>query len=179
MVSSALGTIRWPYWPHGVCSTLPSTKHVREWWGRAGLSLFCPEAWCLDKILPSRCKKFASSLAEMKTSTKRMRSAAANMRRKNTPKEWIGGTQQSTSDGTQRCGYGNEGMQRDWVAAITMVGGPLEKMSFFQIAYGPILSIPIYSKVCQNGLCKFLLKKMTRTYPLGTSKSWFFVAAHP
>ena len=51
-------------------------------------------------------------------------------------------------------------------------------MSFFQIAYGPILSIPIYSKVCQYGPHKFSLKKMTRTHPLdSTSKSWFFVAA--
>jgi len=32
-------------------------------------------------------------------------------------------------------------------------------MSFFQIASGPILSIPIHSKVCQYGPCKFLLKK--------------------
>jgi len=51
------------------------------------------------------------------------------------------------------------------------VGGPQEKMSFFQIASGPILSIPIYLKTCFYGPCKFLLKKMTRTYPLGTSKS--------
>ena len=39
------------------------------------------------------------------------------------------------------------------------VGGPHEKMSFFQIASGPILSIPIHSKVCQYDPCKFLLKK--------------------
>ena len=40
-----------------------------------------------------------------------------------------------------------------------VIGGPQEKMSFFQIASGPILSIPIYSKVCQYGPCKFSLKK--------------------
>ena len=42
---------------------------------------------------------------------------------------------------------------------IAHLGGPHEKMSFFQIASGPILSIPIHSKVCQYGPCKFSLKK--------------------
>ena len=32
-------------------------------------------------------------------------------------------------------------------------------MSFFQIASGPILSIPIYLKTCLHSPCKFLLKK--------------------
>ena len=54
-------------------------------------------------------------------------------------------------------------------------------MSFFQIASGPILSIPIYSKYVNVNMVhvNFLWKKMTRTYPLGTSKSWFFVALTP
>ena len=39
------------------------------------------------------------------------------------------------------------------------IGGPQEKMPFFQIASGPILSIPIHSNICQYDSCKFLLKK--------------------
>ena len=46
-----------------------------------------------------------------------------------------------------------------YITPWLILGGPQEKMSFFQIASGPILSIPIYSKVCQYGPCKFLLKK--------------------
>ena len=42
---------------------------------------------------------------------------------------------------------------------LTILGGPQEKMSFFQIASGPILSIPIYLKTCLYGPCKFSLKK--------------------
>jgi hypothetical protein len=34
------------------------------------------------------------------------------------------------------------------------LGGPQEKMSFFQIASGPILSIPFHLKVCQYDPCK-------------------------
>ena len=45
-----------------------------------------------------------------------------------------------------------------WRKQYPQVGGPHEKMSFFQIA-SPILSIPIHSKVCQYGPCKFSLKK--------------------
>jgi hypothetical protein len=40
-----------------------------------------------------------------------------------------------------------------------VVGGPREKMSFFQIASGPILSIPIHSNTCQYDPCKVLSKK--------------------
>jgi hypothetical protein len=58
----------------------------------------------------------------------------------------------------------------------TLVRGPQEKMSFFQIASGPILSIPIYLKTCLYGPCKFLLKKY---YPFLTYEppivSVFFV----
>jgi hypothetical protein len=43
--------------------------------------------------------------------------------------------------------------------AATAIGGPHEKMSFFQIASGPILSIPIHLKTCLYGPCKFSLKK--------------------
>ena len=39
------------------------------------------------------------------------------------------------------------------------VGGAQEKMSFFQIASGPILSITIYLNTCLYGPCKFSLKK--------------------
>ncbi len=42
---------------------------------------------------------------------------------------------------------------------LVAIGGPQEKMSFFQIASGPILSIPIHSKTCLYGRCKFSLKK--------------------
>jgi len=34
------------------------------------------------------------------------------------------------------------------------VGGPVENMSFFQIASGPILSIPIHSNTCLYDSCK-------------------------
>ncbi len=40
-----------------------------------------------------------------------------------------------------------------------LLGGPQEKMSFFQIASGPILSTPIHSNTCQYDPCKVLLKK--------------------
>jgi len=52
--------------------------------------------------------------------------------------------------------------------------GSTRKMSFFQIASGPILSIPIYSKTCLYGPCKFLLKKMTPSLPTNPPKSAFF-----
>ncbi len=40
-----------------------------------------------------------------------------------------------------------------------LVGRTQEKMSFFQIAFGPILCIPFHLKVCQYGPCKVSLKK--------------------
>jgi hypothetical protein len=49
--------------------------------------------------------------------------------------------------------------KRAWARTSQVVGGPHEKMSFFQIASGPILSIPIYLKTCLYGPCKFSLKK--------------------
>jgi hypothetical protein len=55
--------------------------------------------------------------------------------------------------------------------------GSTRKNVIFQIASGPILSIPIYLKNVYIVLVNFRWKKMTRTYPLGTSKSWFFVTA--
>ena len=42
---------------------------------------------------------------------------------------------------------------------LSSVRGPQEKMSFFQIASGPILSIPTHSNTCQYDPCKVLLKK--------------------
>ena len=57
------------------------------------------------------------------------------------------------------------------------VGGPHEKMSFFQIASGPILSIPIHLKTCLYGPCKFSLKKMTPSLPTNPPKSAFFVTS--
>ncbi len=56
----------------------------------------------------------------------------------------------------------------------TPVGGPQEKMSFLQIASGPILSIPFHLKVCQYGPCKVSLKKMTPSLPTTPPKSAFF-----
>jgi hypothetical protein len=60
------------------------------------------------------------------------------------------------------------------VAAVMAVGGPQEKMSFFQIASGPILSIPLHLKVCQYDPCKASLKKMTPSLPMNPPKSAFF-----
>ena len=42
---------------------------------------------------------------------------------------------------------------------VQEVGGQHEKMSFFHIASGPILSIQIYLKTCLYGPYKFSLKK--------------------
>ena len=54
------------------------------------------------------------------------------------------------------------------------LGGPQEKMPFFQIASGSILSIPIYLKTCLYGPCKFPLKKMTPSLSRNPPKSAFF-----
>jgi hypothetical protein len=54
------------------------------------------------------------------------------------------------------------------------VGGPQEKMHFFQIASGSILSVPIYLKTCLYGPCKFPLKKMTPSLSRNPPKSAFF-----
>ncbi len=54
------------------------------------------------------------------------------------------------------------------------VGGPQEKMSFFQIASGPILSIPFHLKVCQYDPCKVSLKKMIPFLTYEPPKSAFF-----
>jgi hypothetical protein len=55
-----------------------------------------------------------------------------------------------------------------------LVGGPQEKKPFFQIASGPILSIPTHSNSSQYDPCKVSLKKMTPSLPVNTSKSAFF-----
>jgi hypothetical protein len=54
------------------------------------------------------------------------------------------------------------------------VGGPQEKMSFFQIASVPILSIPFHLKTCQYDPCKVPLKKMTPSLPMNPPKAAFF-----
>ncbi len=59
---------------------------------------------------------------------------------------------------------------------VPQIGGPQEKMSFFQIASGPILSIPFHFKVCQYDPCKVFLKKMTPSLPMNPPKSAFFLA---
>ncbi len=48
------------------------------------------------------------------------------------------------------------------------------KNVIFQIASGPILSIPIHSNTCQYDPCKVLLKKMTLSLPMNLPKSVFF-----
>ena len=57
---------------------------------------------------------------------------------------------------------------------LPSVGGPQEKMSFFQIASGPILSIPIYLKTCLYGPCKFSLKKNDPFLTYGPPKASIF-----
>ena len=56
----------------------------------------------------------------------------------------------------------------------TDVGGPQEKIHFFQIASGSILSIPIYLKTCLYGPCKFPLKQKWPLPYLGTPQSQRF-----
>jgi hypothetical protein len=46
-------------------------------------------------------------------------------------------------------------------------------MSFFQIASGPILSIPFHLKTCQYDPCKVSLKKMTPSLPMNPPKLAF------
>ncbi len=55
------------------------------------------------------------------------------------------------------------------------LGGPQEKMPFFQIAPGPILSSQIHSYNSQNDPCKVWLKKMTTSLPSNPPKAAFFV----
>jgi hypothetical protein len=49
------------------------------------------------------------------------------------------------------------------------IGGPAKRMPFFQIVPKPFWSVLIYSTRCEYDILKVLLKKMTRTYPLGGS----------
>jgi len=55
-----------------------------------------------------------------------------------------------------------------------VIGGPVGKMSFFQIASGPILSIPIHSNTCQNDPSFFYMKQMTLSLPMNLFKSAYF-----
>ncbi len=69
------------------------------------------------------------------------------------------GNDDNNGGGGDSKGVGTDNNQLKAAAEETVVGGPQEKMSFFQIDSGPILSIPIYLKTCLYGPCKFLLKK--------------------
>jgi hypothetical protein len=55
-------------------------------------------------------------------------------------------------------------------------GGPQEKMSFFQIASGPILSIPFHLKVCQYDPCKSFVEKNDPFFTYEPPKVSFFLA---
>ena len=55
-----------------------------------------------------------------------------------------------------------------------LIGGPVEKLPFFQIAPGPILSSPIHSNSSQYDSCKVWLKKMTTSLPAVPPKITFF-----
>ncbi len=57
---------------------------------------------------------------------------------------------------------------------LVAVRGSTRKMPFFWKASGPILSIPIHSKVCQYDPCKVSLKKMTPSLPMNPPKSALF-----
>ena len=52
--------------------------------------------------------------------------------------------------------------------------GSTRKNVIFQIASGPILSIPIYLKTCFYGPCKFSLKKNDQNLPAGHVKVLIF-----
>ena len=56
----------------------------------------------------------------------------------------------------------------------TKLGGPVEKMSFFQIAHMTKVSSQIRSSMCQYDVYKVSSKKMSGRGPLGVSKSTFF-----
>ncbi len=55
-----------------------------------------------------------------------------------------------------------------------LLGGPVEKMWFFQMAQIPLLSVLICPTRCQYDILKVSLKKMTSTYPLGASNIEIF-----
>jgi hypothetical protein len=59
------------------------------------------------------------------------------------------------------------------VVAGTKGRGSTRKNVIFQIASGPILSIPFHLKVCQYDPCKVLLKNMTPSLPMNPPKSAF------
>jgi hypothetical protein len=50
-------------------------------------------------------------------------------------------------------------------SGIPKLGGPQEKMPFFQVALGPILRSSIHSNSSQYDPCKVWLKKMTTSLP--------------
>ncbi len=56
-----------------------------------------------------------------------------------------------------------------------LIGGPVEKMHFFQIAPGPILSNPIHSNISQYDPHKVCLKKKATSLPAVPPKFTFFV----
>ena len=75
---------------------------------------------------------------------------------------------------TSKMIYHNASITQIKLPKMIQIGGLQEKMSFFQIASGPILSIPIHSNTCQYDPCKVLLKKMTPSLPMSPPKSAFF-----
>ncbi len=56
-----------------------------------------------------------------------------------------------------------------------LIGIAVEKLPFFQITPGPILSSPIHSNSSQYDPCKVWLKKMTTSLPAVPPKFTFFV----
>jgi hypothetical protein len=57
---------------------------------------------------------------------------------------------------------------------VAVLGGPVEKMSFFQIAPITKVSTQIHSSMCQYDVYKVSSKKMSGRGPSGVSKSTFF-----
>ena len=57
-----------------------------------------------------------------------------------------------------------------------LVGGPVEKMSFFQMAPGSILSTQIHSDRCQYELCEVWFNKIEHIHTYGAVKVNIFFA---
>ncbi len=57
---------------------------------------------------------------------------------------------------------------------LSTIGGPVEKMWFFQMAPIPLLSVLIWSTRCQYYILKVSLKKIDQNLPIGCVKHWIF-----
>ncbi len=57
-----------------------------------------------------------------------------------------------------------------------MVGGPVAKVSFFQMVQISLLSVLMYSTRCEYDILKVLFLKMTGTFPLSVSNIEMFHA---